>query len=51
VPDLEISVLLFVAGCVSSTFSGGAGSIVLLAAVTHFIRVKTIAFVWADAAL
>jgi uncharacterized protein len=46
VPDLETSILLFVAGCVSwtiSTFSGGAGSIVLLAAVTNFIRVKTIA--------
>ena len=45
-PDLETTVLLFVAGCVSwtiSTFSGGAGSIVLLAAVTHLIRVKTIA--------
>jgi hypothetical protein len=46
VPDLETIVLLFVAGCISwtvSTFSGGAGSIVLLAAVTHLIRVKTIA--------
>jgi len=46
VPDLETSILLFVAGCASwtiSTFSGGAGSIVLLAAVTHLIRVKTIA--------
>ena len=45
-PDLETTVLLFVAGCISwtiSTFSGGAGSIVLLAAVTHLIRVKTIA--------
>ena len=45
-PDLETSILLFVAGCASwtiSTFSGGAGSIVLLAAVTHLIRVKTIA--------
>ncbi len=45
-PDLETTVLLFVAGCISwtiSTFSGGAGSLVLLAAVTHFIRVKTIA--------
>jgi uncharacterized membrane protein YfcA len=41
VPDLETTVLLFVAGFVSwtiSTFSGGAGSIVLLAAVTHLIR-------------
>jgi uncharacterized protein len=46
VPDLETSILLFIAGCVSwtiSTFSGAAGSIVLLAAVTQFIRVKTIA--------
>jgi len=46
VPDLETIILLFVAGCVSwtiSTFSGGAGSIVLLAAVTQLIRVKTIA--------
>jgi len=46
VPNLETSILLFVAGCVSWTigiFSGGAGSIVLLAAVTHVIRVKTIA--------
>ncbi|HTS40558.1 MAG TPA: sulfite exporter TauE/SafE family protein [Xanthobacteraceae bacterium] len=45
-PDLETIILLFVAGCVSwtiSTFSGGAGSIVLLAAVTQLIRVKTIA--------
>jgi uncharacterized membrane protein YfcA len=46
VPDLETSILLFIAGCVSwtiSTFSGAAGSIVLLAAVTQLIRVKTIA--------
>jgi uncharacterized protein len=46
VPDLETTVLLFIAGCISwtiSTFSGGAGSIVLLAAVTHLIRVKMIA--------
>jgi uncharacterized membrane protein YfcA len=46
VPDFETTVLLFVAGCMSwtvSTFSGGAGSIVLLAAVTHLIRVGTIA--------
>lgn len=45
-PDLETTVLLFVAGCISwtiSTFSGGAGSILLLAAVTHLIRVKMIA--------
>lgn len=45
-PDLETSVLLFVAGCISwtiSTFSGGTGSIVLLAAVTYLIRVKTVA--------
>ena len=45
-PDLETTVLLFVAGCISwtiSTFTGGAGSIILLAAVTHLIRVKMIA--------
>lgn len=45
-PSLETSVLLFVAGFISwtiSTFSGAAGSIVLLAAVTHLIRVKAIA--------
>lgn len=45
-PGLETTVLLFVAGCLSwtiSTFSGGAGSIVLLAAVTHLIRVTAIA--------
>jgi len=46
VPNLETTIPLFVAGFISwtiSTFSGGAGSIVLLAAVTHVIRVKTIA--------
>ena len=46
VPDFETAVLLFIAGCVSwtiSIFSGGAGSIILLAAVTHLIRVKTVA--------
>jgi uncharacterized membrane protein YfcA len=45
-PDLETSILLFVAGCASwiiGIFSGGGGSIVLLAVVTHVIRVKTIA--------
>ena len=45
-PNLETTIPLFVAGFISwtiSTFSGGAGSIVLLAAVTHVIRVKTIA--------
>lgn len=45
-PSLETSVLLFVAGLVSWTigiFSGGGGSLVLLAVVTHLIRVKTIA--------
>lgn len=45
-PDLLTSALLFLAGCVSwtiSTFSGGAGSIVLLAVVTQLIRVKTVA--------
>ncbi len=45
-PTLETTILLFVAGCVSwtiSIFSGAGGSIVLLAAVTHVIRVRTIA--------
>jgi uncharacterized membrane protein YfcA len=45
-PDLGTSILLFVAGCASwiiGIFSGGGGSIVLLAVVTHVIRVKTIA--------
>ncbi len=45
-PDLRTSTLLFLAGCVSwtiSTFSGGAGSVILLATVTHLIRLKTIA--------
>jgi len=46
VPDFETSLLLFIAGCASwtiSTFSGGAGSIVLLAVVTQLVRVKAIA--------
>jgi len=45
-PDLGTSILLFVAGCASwiiGIFSGGGGSIVLLAVITHVIRVKTIA--------
>ncbi len=45
-PDLGTSILLFIGGCASwiiGIFSGGAGSIVLLAVVTHLIRVKTIA--------
>ena len=45
-PDLGNSILLFIAGCASwviGIFSGGAGSIVLLAVLTHLIRVKTIA--------
>jgi uncharacterized protein len=44
--DLGTSVLLFIAGCASwiiGIFSGGAGSIVLLAVLTHLVRVKTIA--------
>ena len=44
--DPATSALLFLAGCVSwtiSTFSGGTGSLILLAAVTHVIRVKTVA--------
>jgi uncharacterized protein len=45
-PDFGTSILLFVGGCASwviGIFSGGAGSIVLLAVVTHLIRVRTIA--------
>lgn len=45
-PELQIPALLFLAGCVSwtiSTFSGGAGSVILLATVTHLIRVTQIA--------
>jgi uncharacterized protein len=45
-PDLRTSILLFIGGCASwviGIFSGGAGSIVLLAVLTHLIRVKTIA--------
>ena len=45
-PDLATVALLFTAGYASwmiSIFSSGAGSIVLLAAVTHFIRVRTVA--------
>ena len=45
-PDLGNPILLFIAGCASwiiGIFSGGAGSIVLLAVLTHLIRVKTIA--------
>ncbi len=45
-PDVQISVLLFIAGFVSwiiSTFSGATGSIALLATLTYLIRVKTIA--------
>lgn len=45
-PDLATSILLFAAGCVSwtiGTFSGAAGSIVLLAAVTNLMRVESVA--------
>ncbi len=45
-PDLWTSALLFLAGCASwtiGTFSGAAGSVILLAIVTHLIRVTTIA--------
>ena len=45
-PDAETALLLFLAGCASwtiSTFSGAAGSMVLLAVTTHLIRVTTIA--------
>jgi uncharacterized protein len=42
----ETAILLFVGGCLSwtiSTFSGAAGSIVLLAMVTQLIRVRAVA--------
>lgn len=45
-PDLQTTALLFLAGCISwtiSTFSGGAGSVILLATVTHVIRVTQVA--------
>src|SRR5579862_3061263 len=45
-PVLLTPALLFIAGCASwtiSTFSGGAGSVVLLATVTHLIRVTQVA--------
>ena len=45
-PNLQTSVLLFPAGCVSwtiSIFSGGGGSVILLATVTHLIRVRQVA--------
>jgi len=45
-PNLQTSVLLFLAGCVSwtiSIFSGGGGSVILLATVTHLIRVRQVA--------
>ncbi len=45
-PSLEESVQLFVAGFVSWTigiFSGGGGSLILLAVVTHLIRVRMVA--------
>lgn len=45
-PDLETVILLFIAGCASwtiSIFAGAGGSIILLAAVTHLIRVTAIA--------
>lgn len=45
-PDPMTPALLFLAGCVSwtiSTFSGGAGSVILLATVTHLIRVTQVA--------
>lgn len=45
-PSLEASVQLFLAGFASWTvgiFSGGGGSLVLLAVVTHVIRVRMVA--------
>src|SRR6266481_51019 len=45
-PSLQTPALLFSAGCVSwtiSTVSGGAGSVILFATVTHLIRVKQVA--------
>ena len=44
--DLQALVLLFLAGCMSwtiSTFSGGSGSLILLAVATHLIRVTQVA--------
>lgn len=45
-PDIQTFALLLLAGCASWTigiFSGAAGSIVLLAVLTHLIRVRTVA--------
>jgi uncharacterized membrane protein YfcA len=45
-PNLQAPALLFFVGCVSwtiSTFSGGTGSVILLATVTHLIRVTQVA--------
>lgn len=45
-PTFETAILLFIAGFLSwtiSTFSGAAGSIVLLAAVTQLVRVQSVA--------
>ena len=45
-PDLQTPALLFLAGCVSwtiSTFSGGSGSLILLAVATHLIRLTQVA--------
>ncbi len=45
-PTVDTLILLFIAGCASWTigiFSGAGGSLVLLAAVTHLIRVTTVA--------
>jgi hypothetical protein len=53
-PDFHTSTLLFLAGCVSwtiSTFSGGSGSVVLLALVTHLIRLTQVAPVLTIASL
>ena len=44
-PDLQTPALLFLAGCVSwtiSTFSGGSGSVILLAVATHLIRLTQV---------
>ena len=45
-PDLQTPILLFLAGAASwtiSTFSGGAGSVILLALLTHLVRVTQVA--------
>src|SRR6516165_4154172 len=43
-PDLQTRALRFFAGCGTiSTFSGGSGSLILLAVATHLIRLTQVA--------